>query len=215
MTNTETTMTVSSSNPVAEILEALMSKHRLNQTELANRSGVSQPAINRILKERSKAKHPRKETLQKIASVLGVTPDQLTGQEVISTRMLAKGVVPVLSWESLAPPNSQGGRKHNAWLACPVEHSDETFALPVLGEAMIGDDGYREGEIIFIDPCVPPDHGRDVVVLKDGIAFFRRLVVTPEGRFLKALNSSWPTPIMPLPDNAIVCGTVVFSGRAR
>lgn len=212
--NTETTMTMSS-NPVAEILEALMSKHRLNQTELANRSGVSQPAINRILKERSKAKHPRKETLQKIASVLGVTPDQLTGQEMISTRMLAKGVVPVLSWESLAPPNSQGGRKHNAWLACPVEHSDETFALPVLGEAMIGDDGYHEGEIIFLDPRVAPAHGKDVVVLKGKTALFRRLTVTPEGSFLKTLNPSWPTPIMPLPDDAVVCGTVVFSGRIR
>ncbi len=214
MMNTETTMTMSS-NPVAEILEALMSKHRLNQTELANRSGVSQPAINRILKERSKAKHPRKETLQKIASVLGVTPDQLTGQEVISTRMLAKGVVPVLSWESLAPPNSQGGRKHNAWLACPVEHSDETFALPVLGEAMIGDDGYHEGEIIFLDPRVAPAHGKDIVVLKGKTALFRRLTVTPEGSFLKTLNPSWPTPIMPLPDDAVVCGTVVFSGRIR
>lgn len=212
--NTETAMTMSS-NPVAEILEALMSKHRLNQTELANRSGVSQPAINRILKERSKAKHPRKETLQKIASVLGVTPDQLTGQEVISTRMLAKGVVPVLSWESLAPPNSQGGRKHNAWLACPVEHSDESFALPVLGEAMIGDDGYHEGEIIFLDPRVAPAHGKDVVVLKGKTALFRRLTVTPEGSFLKTLNPSWPTPIMPLPDDAVVCGTVVFSGRIR
>ena len=214
MMNTETTMTMSS-NPVAEILEALMSKHRLNQTELANRSGVSQPAINRILKERSKAKHPRKETLQKIASVLGVTPDQLTGQEVISTRMLAKGVVPVLSWESLAPPNSQGGRKHSAWLACPVEHSDETFALPVLGEAMIGDDGYHEGEIIFLDPRVAPAHGKDIVVLKGKTALFRRLTVTPEGSFLKTLNPSWPTPIMPLPDDAVVCGTVVFSGRIR
>lgn len=214
MMNTETTMTMNS-NPVAEILEALMSKHRLNQTELANRSGVSQPAINRILKERSKAKHPRKETLQKIASVLGVTPDQLTGQEMISTRMLAKGVVPVLSWESLAPPNSQGGRKHNAWLACPVEHSDETFALPVLGEAMIGDDGYHEGEIIFLDPRVAPAHGKDVVVLKGKTALFRRLTVTPEGSFLKTLNPSWPTPIMPLPDDAVVCGTVVFSGRIR
>lgn len=212
--NAETTMTMSS-NPVAEILEALMSKHRLNQTELANRSGVSQPAINRILKERSKAKHPRKETLQKIASVLGVTPDQLTGQEVISTRMLAKGVVPVLSWESLAPPNSQGGLKHNAWLACPVEHSDETFALPVLGEAMIGDDGYHEGEIIFLDPRVAPAHGKDVVVLKGKTALFRRLTVTPEGSFLKTLNPSWPTPIMPLPDDAVICGTVVFSGRIR
>ena len=80
---------------------------------------------------------------------------------------------------------------------------------------MIGEDGYREGEIIFLDPCVSPDHGKDVVVLKDKTAFFRRLAVTPEGRFLKTLNPSWPTPIMPLPGDAIVCGTVVFSGRAR
>lgn len=201
---------MASDNPVAEILEALMSKHRLSQTELANRSGVSQPAINRILKER--AKQPRKETLQKIADVLGVTPDQLMGQEPISARMIATGAVPIVSWESLGQrPHS----RHSEWLVCPVDHSNETFALPVLGEAMAGDDGYREGEIIFIDPCVIPAHGKDVVVLKGDIAIFRRLVVTSEGYFLKPLNPCWPTPIMPLPDDAIVCGTVVFSGRVR
>lgn len=207
---TSDTKATASDNPVAEILEALMSKHRLSQTELANRSGVSQPAINRILKER--AKHPRKETLQKIADVLGVTPDQLMGQEPISARMIATGVVPVVSWESLTQgPHS----RHSEWLACPVDHSNETFALPVLGEAMVGDDGYREGEIIFIDPCVTPVHGKDVVVLKGDIAIFRRLVVTPEGCFLKTLNPCWPTSILPLPEDAIVCGTVVFSGRVR
>jgi transcriptional regulator with XRE-family HTH domain len=88
--------TAASGNPVAEILEALMSKHRLNQTELAHRSGVSQPAINRILRERSKAKHPRQDTLEKLAAELGVTPDQLAGREPISAHMLARGVVPVL-----------------------------------------------------------------------------------------------------------------------
>jgi hypothetical protein len=40
-------------------------------------------------------------------------------------------------------------------------------------------------------------------------------VVTPEGRFLKTLNPNWPTPIMRLPDDAVVRGTVVFSGRLR
>ncbi len=202
---------MASDNPVAEILEALMSKHRLSQTELANRSGVSQPAINRILKER--AKQPRKETLQKIADVLGVTPDQLMGQEPISARMIATGAVPIVSWESLGQEGTHS--RHSEWLVCPIDHSNETFALPVLGDAMVGDDGYREGEIIFIDPCVTPVHGKDVVVLKGEMAFFRRLVVTPEGRFLKTLNSSWPTPIMLLTDDAIVCGTVVFSGRVR
>jgi SOS-response transcriptional repressor LexA len=204
-----------SGNPVAEILEALMSKHRLNQTELAHRSGVSQPAINRILRERSKAKHPRQETLEKLAAELGVTPDQLAGREPISAHMLASGVVPVLSWEQLLPADPPGDGVQSAWLACPVEHSDETFALPVLGEAMNGNDGYREGEILFVDPRVPAAHGKDVVVLNGETALFRRLVLTPEGRFLKTLNPNWPTPIMRLPDDAVVRGTVVFSGRLR
>lgn len=210
---TSETLSTSSSNPVAEILEALMSKHRLNQTELSNRSGVSQPAINRILKERSKSKKPRKETLQKIAGALGVTPEQLTGQEPIPTRMMAYGAVPVMGWESLT--NGATSQHNNVWMACPVDHSDLTFALQVLGEAMIGDDGYREGEIIFIDPGVAPAHGKDVVLITGGTALFRRLVVTQEGSFLKTVNPSWPNPIMPLPANAIICGTVVFSGRVR
>jgi SOS-response transcriptional repressor LexA len=206
---------VASNSPVAEILEALMSKHRLNQTELAHRSGVSQPAINRILRERSKAKHPRQDTLEKLAAELGVTPDQLAGREPISAHMLARGVVPVLRWEQLLPTDSLGDGGQSAWLACPVEHSDETFALPVLGEAMRGDDGYREGEFLFVDPCVPASHGKDVVVLHGETALFRRLVVTPEGRFLKTLNPGWPTPIMRLPHDAMIRGTVVFSGRLR
>lgn len=214
MTNIDS-QTTAGLNPVAEILEALMSKHRLTQTDLAHRSGVSQPGINRILKERSRAKQPRKETLEKIAAVLGVTPDQLAGREAIPARMLARGVVPVLAWENLQPADSADDPSPRGWLACPVEHTDKTFALPVLGEAMSGDDGYREGEILFVDPAVPPAHGKDVVVLKGTTALFRRLVVTPEGRFLKTLNPAWPTPIMPLPEDAVVCGTVVFSGRLR
>ena len=211
MTTTDT-LSTSGNNPVAEILEALMNKHRLNQTELSSRSGVSQPAINRILNERSKAKNPRKETLQKIAGVLGVTPEQLTGQEPISIRMMAHGAVPIMGWESLT---NRATGQHSVWLACPVDHSDLTFALTVQGEAMIGDDGYREGEIIFIDPGVIPTHGKDVVLVTAGTALFRRMVITQEGRFLKTLNPGWPCPIMPLPTDAIICGTVVFSGCVR
>lgn len=211
MTTTDT-LSTSGNNPVAEILEALMNKHRLNQTELSSRSGVSQPAINRILNERSKAKNPRKETLQKIAGVLGVTPEQLTGQEPISIRMMAHGAVPIMGWESLT---NRATGQHSVWLACPVDHSDLTFALTIQGEAMIGNDGYREGEIIFIDPGVIPTHGKDVVLITAGTALFRRMVITQEGRFLKTLNPGWPCPIMPMPADAIIFGTVVFSGCVR
>jgi len=206
------TISTTGHNPVADILEVLMNKHRLNQTELSNRSGVSQPAINRILNERTRAKTPRKDTLQKIANVLGVTPGQLTGQEPIPGRMMAYGAVPVMSWENLT--NSSTGQQ-NDWMACPVAHSSLTFALPVQSEAMCGDDGYYEGDVIFVDPGVSPSHGKDIVLVTGQTALFRRMIVTQEGKFLKAVNPNWPNPITPLPDNAIICGTIVFSGRVR
>jgi SOS-response transcriptional repressor LexA len=202
-------------NPVAEILEALMDKHSLNQTDLANRSGVSQPAINRILKERSRAKKPRRETLEKIGGVLGVTPEQLTGQAPISVRLFDKGAVPIGRWETLTQSMQAGDIQLGRALVCPVPHGDMSFALPVIGEAMSGDDGYREGDVIFVDPGVKPSHGRDVVAVSPKAAYLRRVTVTPEGTFLKALNPSWPNPILPLTSDIIVMGTVIFSGRIR
>ena len=202
-------------NPVAEILEALMDKQSLNQTDLAHRSGVSQPAINRILKERSKAKKPRRETLEKIGGVLGVTPEQLTGQDPISVRLFDKGAVPLGRWDMLTHTPQMGVISPGRALICPVPHSDMSFALPVIGEAMVGDDGYREGDLIFIDPVVKPAHGRDVVAVSPKAGLLRRYIETPEGQFLKALNPSWPNPILPLTSDIIVMGTVIFSGRIR
>lgn len=202
-------------NPVAEILEALMDKQSLNQTDLAHRSGVSQPAINRILKERSKAKKPRRETLEKIGGVLGVTPEQLTGHDPISVRLFDKGAVPIGRWEMLTHTPHIGAISPGRALICPVPHSDMSFALPVIGEAMVGDDGYREGDLIFIDPVVKPAHGRDVVAVSPKAGLLRRYIETPEGQFLKALNPSWPNPILPLTSDIIVMGTVIFSGRIR
>ncbi|BAO29723.1 LexA family protein [Sulfuritalea hydrogenivorans] len=202
-------------NPVAEILEALMDKHSLNQTDLAHRSGVSQPAINRILKERSKAKKPRRETLEKIGGVLGVTPEQLMGQEPISVKLFDKGAVPLGRWETLTHTPHLADAPLGCALVCPVPHSEMSFALPVIGEAMVAEDGYREGEVIFVDSTVEPTHGRDVVAVSPKAAYLRRLITTPEGQFLKALNPHWPNPILPLTNDIIVMGTVVFSGRVR
>jgi transcriptional regulator with XRE-family HTH domain len=202
-------------NPVAEILEALMDKHSLNQTDLAHRSGVSQPAINRILKERSKAKKPRRETLEKIGGVLGVTPEQLMGQEPISVKLFDKGAVPLGRWETLTHTPHLEDAPLGCALVCPVPHSEMSFALPVIGEAMVAEDGYREGEVIFVDSTVEPTHGRDVVAVSPKAAYLRRLIATPEGQFLKALNPHWPNPILPLTNDIIVMGTVVFSGRVR
>jgi SOS-response transcriptional repressor LexA len=78
-----------------------------------------------------------------------------------------------------------------------------------------GEDGYREGDVIFVDPAVKPTHGRDVVAVGPKVGLLRRFIETPEGQFLKALNPSWPNSILPLTSDIIVMGTVIFSGRIR
>jgi transcriptional regulator with XRE-family HTH domain len=153
-----------------------MDKHSLNQTDLALRSGVSQPAINRILKERSKAKKPRRETLEKISGVLGVSPEQLTGQAPISVRLFDRGAVPVGRWETLTQAPQSRDIAPGQALICPIPHSDMSFALPVIGEAMVGDDGYREGDLIFIDPS------------REAGSWSRRCCCQPKGRATQAIH---------------------------
>lgn len=80
---------------------------------------------------------------------------------------------------------------------------------------MRADDGYREGEFVFVDTRIAPSHGRDIVAVGPSAAYLRRLIETPEGKFLKALNPLWPNPIMPLTNDILILGTVIFSGRIR
>jgi SOS-response transcriptional repressor LexA len=150
-----------------------------------------------------------------LAACLGVTPEQLTGQDPISVRLFDKGAVPIGRWETLTHTPHIGEISPGRALICPIPHSDMSFALPVIGEAMVGEDGYREGDLIFIDPFVKAAHGRDVVAVSPKAGLLRRYIETPEGQFLKALNPSWPNPILPLTSDIIVMGTVIFSGRIR
>ncbi len=58
--------------------------------------------------------------------------------------------------------------------------------------------GYQHGDIIFMDPDVVPEHGKDVVVRLDDHddVVFRRLVVDGKFEFLKPANSNWPHKII-------------------
>jgi transcriptional regulator with XRE-family HTH domain len=63
--------------PLALNVRAKRVEHRLTQTALANRCGLSAETIRRI--EQGITKRPRDPELQKIASVLDTTPEDLLG----------------------------------------------------------------------------------------------------------------------------------------
>ena len=58
--------------------------------------------------------------------------------------------------------------------------------------------GYQHGDIIFVDPDVTPEHGKDVVVRLDDSdeVVFRRLLVEGKLEYLKPANSNWPHRII-------------------
>ena len=126
------------------------------------------------------------------------------------------GLCPLISWvqagawtEAPAFPDAE------ARINCPVRCGPDTFALRVRGESM--EPQFREGDLIFVDPAVPPGNRRYVVVRRgdgSGAATFKQLIEEDGRRYLKAANPHWPRPIVEADADAAVCGVVVFRGSA-
>lgn len=214
----------------------------LTQWELATAIGISQTAVNKI--EIGSTLKPRNivelaEKLKVSAHWL------LTGEERNSTEraidqlddMLEKqnifnkshdipndqnaivNLVPLISWVqagawSEVVDNFQPGDA-DQYYPCPEKHSDNTFALTVIGESMYPD--FIPGEIIYVDPCVEAGSGAYVVVRQNGDteATFKQLMFDGSKKYLKALNPNWPSPIIEMLPDAVICGVVIGSYRKR
>lgn len=129
------------------------------------------------------------------------------------------GQVPLISWDEARnwDPTMTPFRDDDTvrLLPCPAPHSASTFCIPNNTETM--DDGtasgYREGEILFVDPEVRLDPDRDVVViLPNGNMVFRRFKEDGEGPYLLALNGR---RIDRWEEGTIIRGVVIFSGNFR
>ena len=85
--------------------------------------------------------------------------------------------------------------------------------LRVRGESM--EPRFRDGDLIFVDPAVSPDHGRFVVVRREDSneATFKQLIVEGEHKYLKTPNPDWPQRIIPIDSGAITCGVVDSKGE--
>ena len=125
--------------------------------------------------------------------------------------------VPLISWVRagafIESPNNFSPGSAEEWLDCPVPHSDRSYCLQVVGDSMDAEGGYRDGEIIFIDPDIEAMPGKDVVVrTPDGKMTFKRLKEDEAGLYLLGLNGK---RIIRIPDGIVFCGVVIFSGFKR
>lgn len=128
-------------------------------------------------------------------------------------------LVPLISWVqagswSEVVDNFQPGDA-DEYYPCPEKHSENTFALTVIGESMSPD--FIPGEIIYVDPCIEAGSGSCVVVRQNGDteATFKQLMLDGSKQYLKALNPNWPSPIIEMLPDAVICGVVIGSYRKR
>ena len=95
------------------------------------------------------------------------------------------------------------------WIACPANHSDQSYALKVQGESMLP--RFTEGEIIIVDPNVSPDAGKFVIAKRasDQKTTFKQLMKDDEDFYLKALNPDWGDRYIRMSEDWNVCGVVI------
>lgn len=95
------------------------------------------------------------------------------------------------------------------WIACPANHSDQSYALRVQGESMLP--RFTEGEIIIVDPNVSPDSGKFVIARRnsDQKTTFKQLMKDDGDFYLKALNPEWSDRYIRMTEEWHVCGVVI------
>ena len=194
------------------------------QTTVAKMFGVTQKAARKWLEGEGM---PATKRIGEIAERLGVYGEWLlSGQgpmnaEVSNVEPVHDVIrrVPLISWIQAgygvdAVDQLKPG-EYEDLLPCPVNCSEQTFALRVRGESM--EPEYHEGDIVFVDPMVEPTHRKDVVVRNhvSDEAMLKRLFIEGDRKYLRALNPLYQEPVRLLKEDDRICGIVVFSGRYR
>lgn len=205
-------------------------KHaKLSQVELAKAVGVEQATISRL--ERGETR--KSAYLPQIAAACGVQHTWLAmgkgtmlgtgvgehqGDYNVGPGPAIMGKVPLISfsdaggWGETIDPYTVGDAER--WLDCPVPHGFGTYVLRVQGDSMLP--RFHDGELIFVDPTVEPVH-RSFVIARttesNGTTFKQYMRDEQNRQWLKAYNPDWPDPPLPVGENVVIKGVVIFKGE--
>ncbi|MBI5430563.1 MAG: translesion error-prone DNA polymerase V autoproteolytic subunit [Nitrosomonadales bacterium] len=84
-----------------------------------------------------------------------------------------------------------------------VRHKASTFFMRVAGDSMRGM-GIFDGDLVVVDRAIPAVHGCVVIAVVDGEFTVKQLLLTPDGRVLRAAHPDYPDmPINPERDFSI------------
>jgi SOS-response transcriptional repressor LexA len=210
-------------NEIITRLRLAMKQSGVNQAKLAKSVGITPQAVGRWFKNNVIGKDSlilaAKATSVSVGWLLtGEGENPISDNNTIRT-IQPSAMIPLISWVqagswSEVVDNFEPGDAEE-YYPCPERHSSNTFALTVVGESMSPD--FIPGEIIYVDPCVEAISGSCVVVRQNGDteATFKQLMLDGSKKYLKALNPNWPSPILEMLSDAVICGVVIGSYRKR
>lgn len=206
----------------------LISKTKTNPNALAEKTGVPQPTIHRILSGESS--DPRTGSLQPLADFFGVSVSDLRDRDLERDGTnLEDGPsfknhreYPVISWVQAGEwtelsDNFQPGDAED-WRPCHKDLGKHGYVLRVKGKSMTAVPGepysFPEGILLYVNPDLEPVASKFVIVRRNRTkeATFKRLVTVDGELYLEALNPDWPNRYLKLEDGDHFCGVVMHAG---
>lgn len=201
---------------IANRVKARREQLGLTQTELAEKVGTSQQAIEQL--EGGKTKRPR--YLPELASFFGVTVEWLldgtsNSNFTFMSKNEPKGKYPLISWvsagswaEACEPYDLS---QISEWIETDTKLLGNGFWLRVEGDSMTSPVGQSipEGHLVLVDTGREAKNGSLVVAKMTDAneATFKKLVIDGGQKYLKGLNPSWP--MMPINGNCKIIGVVI------
>lgn len=187
-----------------QILKALMAEIRINESELARRTGIGQPVIHRIAS--GETDNPKVGTLSPIAKFFALSISQLIGDEPLPPNRIpgtfnpsAVGwkQLPLLTWEHvLTWPHLPDTAKPTQTVSTDQDIGKDAYALTLKDTTM--EPRFPEGTLLIIDPAQKVQNRDFAIVSVDGHKqpTFKQILIDGEAVYLKPLNPDFKTILL-------------------
>ncbi|TNC83473.1 MAG: hypothetical protein CSH37_14030 [Thalassolituus sp.] len=203
-------------------LTELMQDKRITETELAQRSGVAQSTVNRILS--GKIPDPKIGTLDRLARNVGTTLESILIELESQPGQICEPSVEynLLGMTVYSLKDIDRETTLDIEVQCPFPHSRNTYAVYIDGDPATANPmqpsfgrAYPVGSIIFADPdqCDDCENG-DIVLAElierpSKVTAFRQLYKEAGSEALRPLNPQFPMIIEPFRIVAKVIGAIL------
>lgn len=203
---------------LSSLLDKLMIQQDLSESELSRRTGISQPAIHRLVS--GKNNNPKLTTLLPIANFFKISLSQLIGEDELPKNLLSPtdeksyshlAKVSLLEWKDILEWPKNKKLISTLEYKCTTAHalSENSYALKIEDNAM--SPIYPEGTIIIVDPLLEPKNNDLAIIYLNNhkTSVFRQLLIDINQVYIKPFNPDLKNIL--LNKNYKILGVVVQS----